>query len=392
MTDKKPNNKINAIILTIMLLITTLASACGEGAGTQGLKYPSKLESGEVLIPTGDFHITFYESMSPGRFFAFNIVTAEPLDMEGASASIDIETPYKFFISAEGGEDEGSEKVEEFPYYVFQNYQEVDWKEMYRLFEMDQELYQKENKIYQPYHDYRDEYTEAYQAMSAMETPEIYCYKATVNFDMSSGLDKNETINEITLTLNGREYVVDVGEIKLNYTTPTELNGSESVSMDSLAAFDMNLNPNDKGKIKINHAFGFTFDEETVIKGFDIIGGGAEVEWASLQIENGGSVMDIEWTAGKEITIPKGSSVSANLVIKDPVMIGKIWYSTAYHIKMNYEVGGEAYGSIYQALFRFRCDAYSVLAAMKDGVDFKPYYYDYLFPIKEYQDKINAQG
>lgn len=392
MTDKKPNNKINAIILTIMLLITTLASACGEGAGTQGLNYPSKLESGEVLIPVQDLHITFYESMSPGRFFTFNIVTAEPLDMEGATASIDIETPYKLFLSVEGEEDEGNGEVKEFPYYVFQNYQDVDWKEMYRLFEIDQELYQKENKNYQPYKDYQDEHVDAYQAMSASAIPKVYYYNALINFDMSAGMDKNETINEITLTLNGREYVTDVGEITLDYTTPTEANESESMSMDSLAAFDMNLNPNDKGKIKINHAFGFTCDEETVIKGFDIIGVGAEVEWASMQIENGGSVMDIEWTAGKEITIPKGSSVSANLVIKDPVMIGKIWYSTAYHIKMNYEVGGEAYGSIYQALFRFRSDAYSVLADMKDGVDFKPYYYDYLFPAKEYQDKINAQG
>lgn len=177
--------------LLVVVLLFILAVGCSQ-------RKPEDF----LVTSLGDYNITLYKNLTVSGYIEFDIVSSFKLD--DAVILIDIETPYTAVIS--------EKKIEKYPYYVFQNYQDIDWNKMYELHKKipkDISKTSEDAKAVEEFQNYRDKYLDEFN--KKLKNPPLEdCYAYTVNvFFQMLGNGPDEEFDTITLKINDKEIDVN---------------------------------------------------------------------------------------------------------------------------------------------------------------------------------------
>lgn len=365
-------HKIKIIFLIALLVLsigctnTTNPSATLSATNKKlEVTIPSISKEEVLIIPIQNFNLTFYKNCSYARFFCFDIVSTQQISE--ATAEIDIKTPYTFSFNI-------NENELRFPYYVFQNYQTVDWKLMHDLYLKNLEAL-KENTVYQPFLDYRDLYVDDYLGTVENIAP-LYHYNGTIAFDMDKAdIDSNEVINTIKFNINGNNYTVNVGSIMLDYTTKYTY-PTKNIKLKTLSMVDRKIIPHPNGTIP-GTFLSFTCEKDILIKGFKLLESSVEITDIDITTQYNNKTMTQKYSIGKPLLCKAGTQVDVNLKVDDANFIGRMLYSTSLHLVIEYETEGEQSTAFFESIFRTRPEPYEVYASEYDKVNFISYYYDF---------------
>lgn len=124
------------------------------------------------------------------------------------------------------------------------------------------------------------------------------------------------------------------------------------------------------------------------ISGFRLLNPGADIQKVSLAIKESGKSKDI-LLSGEPILCKKGSTIKPKITVSDSNFKDQLFYSSTYHVIIDYEYSGQEYSEYFQAVYRTKYGFHELVAMLYDDIDFLPYFYQYhnlfsgkqLFPI-----------
>lgn len=374
-------------------------------ASAQNLILPSNMKE-DVYISLLGLDSEMIMNYRMANFIMFELVSKFEIETISISADTVIEVGVAVSPVANDYENE-------MPYYVLQAYNGIDWQRLYEL----EEAYRGENnpsslpnsdaaKAFQEYdHMYWDDWR---RIRDEAEAPPAYFYDADIYLDPPDlpdgensyanvmGID-GETLSEITLTINGEDYVFDIGEIKLDYTTQALdiinskfFDGNDEVDWPlictEIGSSGGSMYPNSEGWVNSysGPAFDVTQDGATIVD-VRVFGGDISDVEANLVVtfEDGRSI-DMLFDKANPITFEAGTSFEVDLKFKDGDFAGKLYHHDVYWFVVDYEFEGETYSDIYEAGMGTHPMPYELYAHMNDGIDFFSYYDDYVVPIGKY--------
>ncbi|MDD2269258.1 MAG: hypothetical protein PHY15_06935 [Eubacteriales bacterium] len=360
-----------AVLILTLVLFSTLFSCENE---KNNMNLPKALKEDEVIILLDDVDFTFYESMSFMRFIQFDIISQKEI-RDDYSLNLDINTPYKLTIE-EKPEQEESGLEFEFPYYVFQSYQNVDWKEMYSLHLLNEKSIEEEYKQYEPYVEYMNLYKDSYSKVKASDLPVLYRYTASIVFNMPDNIDENEEIEELKFEINGKEYKKKVN-IKIDYTTKS-IYKVESILQRALAQSERLIIPNSEGKMVVDN-FPVECKSDIEITDFYVLNNDVEIKELTINSSiNNGANINQKWVKGKIIAFPEGTNFNIKVTFTDKNFIDKMNYSAKVYLVLEYNSGeGKEECTYFEIVFTTKLNEYEILGVMYDQTTIKSYYYDY---------------
>jgi hypothetical protein len=353
----------------VMVAISLCLCGCGQKENSLGELPPDTL-----IISFKNFYSTFYQQLGGAMYLSFEIISGQELNEDNTSCKIDIQTPYKLAFD--------EEVISELPYYVYQNYQDVDWNKMGQLYKDCIENGIFNFKKMKPYDDYRDFYIEPYEKyLEKKVNQDVHYYNAGIKFSMQEGM-ADESFSEIVLTVNNQDYRFDIGNIKLNYSSSNPREYSSALQAHVYAATDRTVNPNEKGVISIDNYLECT--EDVIITGFSLLDSNANIQQISLAIEedNNNRAREILFT-GEPMVCKKGSFIIPKITIIDNNFKDQLFYSSTYHVLIDYEYDGKQYSEYFQSHYRTKYGFHELVAMLYDDIDFLPYYYKYVNVIRE---------
>jgi hypothetical protein len=207
--------------ILIVCLIFGLLPICSCGSEQQ-VRVPN-LDNIDVLVTGINCNITIYKDCSSWHILTLDLISKE--EIKDIGIKINIQTPYKFSIA--------QKEIIEIPYYVFLNYQDIDWPKFrdlhINLLAHEDYPYLSENaQEFKDFHEYANTYDNSYKDfINRNSYQDYYYYEMYILFDVTKTvLDENESFKEITLQINGQEYNCDIGKVELDYTTSFSLNKS----------------------------------------------------------------------------------------------------------------------------------------------------------------------
>lgn len=324
------------------------------------------------------------------RSFNLFIMSETPLDQCDIQIDIPIETPYTFDVyeSPRGKApsvlaDNPGEDVK-FTYDIYLHYCEFDWTllaEEYSAMTAAKEAYAQEkndtNKIAlrlatEAYEQHYREKWDDYLLLDESALPEFYYYDILITFDFPNS---NESITEITVSVDNVHTVCDVGEVRLypsNFIqNPTDLSGilaetnyaSSSIAPYLSESFDKGLGT-------------FKAEQDMLLTGFGFVEGEIGISNLRVSIDQAGDFM---WDGKMPITIKKGSTVQFYATVSDPRMTLPGYHISDF-IRIEVEVDGNVYEHLSQYKFSHFINPFELYASSFDGIDFTEYYETYYFP------------
>lgn len=357
--------------LVILMMICLCLFGCGKKVNT-----PREISKDTVLFSLQNCNLNFYTQLGGATYIPFELISAQELDGSNLSLAIDINTPYRWSIDYK-------KEIEELPYYVYQNYQDVDWD---KICQLDMDTYGDDGlpnvEAVEIYNDYRNSYLDPYKKFrEKMVNLNCYYYSGAIAFDFADmeGCAENESFSEITFTVNNQEYRFDIGNIELNYTlAPPET--SSALQANIFSAIDKPVFPNKQGVITLDNILSCI--EDVYITGFRLLNLGAEIQEVSLAIEENGNPIDLLFS-GKPIFCKKGSTIKPKITVSDSNFKDQLFYSSTYHVMIDYEYNGKEYSEFFQMNYRTRYGFHELVAMLYDDIDFLPYFYKYYSVIGE---------
>jgi hypothetical protein len=352
--------------LLCLLIATSILGGCGPGANN-----PGRLEAGTVLTSFQDYNIVFYNNISVARNVIFELISRNGL--EGAELHIDIKTPYQFYLEPMAVE-------EELPYYVYQNYQDIDWDKMYRLyqaaeFDLDQSGRIDEEAV-KEFTRYRDLYCEAFQKYLKKDPyRDYYHYTGSIVFDMT-GQEDTEHFEEVTLITDTGSFNFNIGRIVLDYNTAA-LELGPALLPDYLGAWDKQIIPDPRGTIIMSRETVLSVEKDLCITGFRLLNPDVEIAELSYSVEKEGVSLNKKYKPGDRLELDKGSKFELHIMLNDRTFMNKHLYSTCIYAVIDYVVEGLEYSAVCEASYRTRHCFHELYASLHDNVDFLPYYYQY---------------
>lgn len=350
----------NSLISVIVVMVFTLFfSGCGnykqdsenesKGKSKYNLEnyiYPGKENRNEVVFCCGNYDLSIYEAYSSYRALAINIFSYKELDIENVGVSIDIKTPYKVFMDKN-------------------EYEEDEHNQMIK------QVLEVCNKNITP---------DEIKALDISEFPKINNYVLMINFDMTNTNIEGgeEQFRSMKVTIDNKEYEVNVGKVKLLYEEKEELKDydeGKSVSGQTGGAFEFPIDPSILKKNTFEYS-GFMFETINDIEIIDIgILEGSTLKMKDIVLQISGDVnMDIEYEEGKTIKVKKGSSINAFIKISDEKLNDSLTYHSSAIIYVKYKYDNKEYTIINTPIFKTNYYPYEVYAQIVDGIDVVGYY------------------
>ncbi|MEG1771942.1 MAG: hypothetical protein RRY79_01520 [Clostridia bacterium] len=390
------NTKIMVTLLSLILISIFLFSACNPR--NSNLKYPSMDMKDEIICTFENANLYFYANYAWTSHAVFDLVCQEELKPEDLSLSADIKTPMSFAFSkipeperpiSEEGEKEEKAPIP-LPYYVFQSYNNFDFAKYYELYckalksggiPIDGKP-AKTTPESIAYDEYGDIFYKDYIKITKDILPHLFTYQCTLAFDMNRiPLDKNEVINEVILTIKGKEYKIPLN-IVLDYITPKDFI-EEGIEMIYPSSSGSSICPNIDG-FMTPPGGNFSTLSDIKITGVRLLNNEMSIEKTTFTVsdENGMSINQT-FKPGASLEIAANSIVIPRVTIRDPSFVNKLIYSTSATVIIDYICEGKNFSTYYEATMRTRANSFELFASKIDGIDFFPYYYEYLFNFQD---------
>lgn len=195
-------------------------------------------------------------------------------------------------------------------------------------------------------------------------------------------------LQQVSLTVEGKRYDLEVGEIRLHAAFPESLGAGmeKNLGLTPITVGGDNSTPpwND-GIFSCN--FDFQADSNLTLKNLSIYDRpDAPLEHITLQCtaEDGFSI-DTKWDGASELPIDAGQTVCVSFQTYLPEMAGKANFAGACYYILEYEAEGQpGYLVVPLGLCRER-NPYELGAELLDGVDVESYYREFYTPWAAYQ-------
>ena len=376
--------KIVVWILVIMLFLTACSQSGGTDETTSLLQtmdtlpdapFPVLTDPGNSLIEYDpDRQIYFscrnldydiYLDMSCAPFLNIRILSKNALNIETVQANIPIQNGYSILIAESNDEFLGQLSTDDsimsgyvFKPYLYQSYEEKSWKDG-----EDAAL------------------SEVYSRLTPEDLPQFHVYHVTIMFEKTVGGD--EAFQDITLTIDGKDYPLSIGEIwlhekaVLNYPDDQWLDGG--ISTQSLIVDSHTMLYND-GIDQICPAFDFTAAYDMELLDLYLLDPKIDILDVRLVINSQkGSSMDFYWDRKSPVYLESGDHVWIYVYYRDERQdtldyTAKAWPVIDYKCELGY------YSAFTECTLCRELNLYELYAIVFDGVDLESYYRDYYFP------------
>ena len=349
----------------------------------------------DIVILEANWDVDIYLN-SGFRQLSIWVVSGKELDVNDIMVEIPVEYQYTLeLFEILRGEAPKSLKDDMnafvgFTYDCYLNYCGFDWKKLAEKYELVQAI---QNKTYeskpgeQPktyaeaereYQDYYHMYWDDYLLLEESMLPQFFCYKIAIEVDVESAAT-SETINELTVTINGVSATLSVGEARLHAENINQLfTEPPSISSYPLGAYapvqDLS------GAITVS-IMDFIAEEDLCVTGVKALSGSLDLGQMEVQImSDKGMSNNFRWDGNTPISVSADSTVHFGSTIVDPRM-KEVGFDFRSFIGMEYEVNGVAYQYTYEYLFCHEIDPFEEYAKHFDGIDFTEYYEKYYYPI-----------
>ncbi len=316
-----------------------------------GMNILANLPELYVYMPFNHINYTIYNSFTSMRYFTVPIISSRAISDEEATIDLGIETPYTYSLT--------EIKKEDFPYYLYLCYKDVNWDNMFY-----------------------DKFLDEFNKLDTSKWSEIRYYRAEIALNLDSDMLKNEEITQLSLITRKNSFTFNVGSIKLDYETRESFDGN-SLMFSSFIIGDVPMSPSALGTIDIPE-LSFTTENDITLKDINVYNAeGVKVESVRLNIEKGDSITTVEYNTGDLMKMEAGLEVTAAITLSDANMANLLDYSSIYNIVFVYEDGNETYQQHVEVSTSTKRGFYEHLCEEVDSIDLSKYYFGYLSKTNE---------
>ncbi len=281
----------------------------------------------------------------PDSVFAarmFYLITENPVPTSAIKVGIPMENEYTVTVS------DDTEEWRSLPFgLTYENYlclKGTDWHNLGNLFirakeadklqssyyGTDDQEYWKANAVSQEsYNEYNKLYDE-YRALSVEELPEFRVFAITVMIprmaDRSGLID--ETVSQIRLSVDGKEYTANFGEWRFHSKYPDELKPNKpGVKQNALAVMSVSTGACADGIINVDPAFDFSVMKGITLTGVRSFGASPKLIGAHVIVTQDEDIVgegdaeiqsaDYYWDLAMPLDIPTGANVKVSIIMQD---------------------------------------------------------------------------
>ena len=351
-------------LIIVVLMLSMLVSACSkeqdESRKTQETKecygkLPSHIDTIYCSLQNAEYD--FYYDMTSSNNIEFYLIS--PTKLEKDKMKIEMDTIYKYNYSVE-------EVTEDFPYYVYQMYNDVDWNKLAEL---------RKGDDLKEFEEYRDSLLDNYEN-DKVSVPEIHKYKVNVSFNIRTVSDskmfENQEINKIKVLTENNEKEFEIERIRFINDSKTNIQ-YEDIEQEVVAITDYKINPGKDGFLPLADQYSFTTNKDIVIKKIYTLSGN-KIKDISIDITKDDFSINKEWDGKSNLEIKKGSKVTIKGNIESEEYKKVDFFSTQEYVLLDYMVGKHRYTTKVEYSYVTDINKYEMVACMKDGIDIKEYY------------------
>ena len=320
----------------------------------------------QIYFSCRNLDYDIYWGMSCVPFLDILILSKESLNIETTQVDIPIQNGYSIVLAECYDENLGQIETDDsmvggsaFTPYLYQCYWGKSWKDG-----EDPAL------------------SVAFSRLKPEDLPQFHVYHVSVMFDRTVGGD--ETIREITLTIDGKAYPLHIGEIRLreepelNYPIDWVMDDG-GITCQSLT-YACNAMLYNDGIDQICPAFDFTAAHDMELLDLYLLDTKIEILDVRLVIRSSkGNSMDFYWDRTSPVYLNAGDQVQIFVYYRDQRQAvldyqAKAWPVIEYQCELGY------YSAFAECTLQRELNFYELYAIVFDGVDMESYYRDHYFP------------
>lgn len=358
------------LIFVVLLAVFTCISGCSINSikryKTENeyiKKLPSKFNEDESpIICVNDLNLEFIGKSTVNSGFSFDVLSKEPLDENSVKVNIDIQTEYTLLPSE-------TKKIEgKFDKQCCLQYNSFDLKYFNQL-----KLSDKYDDIVK-LKEINTAIDSEYESLIDEMFPSFYHNMFYVQFKtFSENINQDEFFSKVDFIINDKTYTVDIGNVFINNSLPEASKsdyGEYDLLFDSLGRMGVNIEQNENGLITLQD-YEMTCKKDIKINKVKLSNNSdsLSIEQASFNFLNDDTIKNQEWKPGEQLSVPAGTKLSANFVIKDTKFINKPNYAVNIYIVIEYEVDGKVYLAQTQALCESKQESQTLYAMYKDKIE-----------------------
>lgn len=367
--------KLLIILIGFIMIATSCSTGNGSEENTQSKenenttkKYfknlPSSIGEDEYIIQVCENNQEINnKTMSANISFA--ILSKNELSAEDVSVKADTILKYNLLFNS-------SEKHEgKFDQTVCMLYNDIDWALLNMLSSS-----QNVDDIAQYGEISRDISTE-YDSLSDNQFPEFYCTRFNMQFD--TGKIKDETIENLIITIKGKEYPVEIGKVRFLTEAGSTGKPAGVCNFTEYGRMDYPIYCNRSGIVSLS-GFELKTDGDVIIKDIRLVNTDENISLSDVDIEfvEDDMLLNTKWEKGKEIALNKGDIINIGVTIKDENFCEKDYYAANYYLEVEYESKGEINTTNTQVLCITKHNSDWDYAVFKDMIDTSVYYSEYV--------------
>ena len=240
----------------------------------------------------------------------------------------------------------------------------INWNEL-EAYESSDSVEEREE-----YKKIREEITAEYLKLPNDTALDLFRSQIKIIFDIKK-IDRteNETINEMTLVIKGKEYKIDIGELVLKYEK-----GVREYEDDPDKGFGLWISQNSMNIGNENGLLGmprntYGTTQDVTIKEFRLINADEDKTIELIEINNkSGAVESQKYVKGKDINIPADSQVFIDIEAIDKKLRDNQNYATSIYLEIIYERDGNIYSEVSAVFLEEMCSVEEVYSLTKTGI------------------------
>lgn len=343
---------------------------------------------GDVIVVNQAFGSDIWPMWSYYPELHLQLLSKHPLDTSVFSVTMPIKTDYRAEVQERSvlpaPSRDRREHDQSFPFYLYQIYQGMNWKELRRL-----EAAYSENPTSEDgknYEKYRLMGWDGYLALTAKDLPVFYLYDIRIDFvpGMVEGKEiYDETCSQIALRLGDFDTVLEGGSFRIHaQQPPIETIGQwQGIAPGKLGPFLINCTPWNGGIEQVELLMDLDAAEELTLTDFSLFGGRLELVQLMVNISSeAGTSVDCYWDGKSPLRLKAGDHLDITAVIRDPEAVDGYDYAARSLAVMGYSCGEQAASHWAEIIFTRTASPWEIYAAWFDGLDISGYYKDYYQP------------
>lgn len=397
----------NRIPILLVLLLLTACSNPGQPSAEGTV--PGSLEPTANPEQRQEMAISYYDACDYDLYeetggspqFAIDIISRDAIDPASISAETDAEACTPSIV--DGTEIMSWEFAAEtynvgFHDYLYACYRGgMDWAKAFELYAESQRLsaialhspeeMEQAVQADEAFTSYINRYQADYNAVkeSYMNSQPFHLYRVYLNFDLAACTEP-QTLRQVTLTVAGKDYDLNLGEIRLHAGSPALPAARHNLGLTSITPWaGYSTTPWNDGLF--SSSFEFRADTDLVLKKLYAYHR-PDVPLEDIHLRctaEDGFAVDAQWDGASALPIDAGQTVSLSFLTYLPEMAGKANFAGACYYILEYEAEGEASDwLVHLDLCRER-NPYELGAELLDGIDVQSYYEQFYNPWNAYQ-------